>query len=421
MLSQEFTGKSSTQEKSNTEDGVDSSTPNQAEESIRSILESHGDNVNTYGETLDSISRTAGMGSQSGRYQDVYFGMNRLPVATEIPIHKETQGLILLTRPDLNLSYNNISKVRQLSHLLTQDTNTAMSAVRLALDPTTQRGAPVFIKSFREAKSPMVPSKLTDAFNPYLSLLSNTCITMSPPPDLGINLYTSPEGMFREQWIMNDSVAENHSYYDISCTFNNIKGNSVMMMILTWILYMGYLRVGPLGPHGHNRVTNRMDYFTRIERYKFDDTGRYIEQWFHTGGSVPKSVSIGNSFGFNKLEPYEFENKDVSVQFGSVGAYYNDPIQLWEFNLRMFHWNPVLASESKRKQYFYKAPKLDDALTNWTGYPLINLATREMEWWIPKGEYKRIIAGLYDTVAYTAHLEEYTNDSKSMYAPVPED
>lgn len=374
------------------------------------------DKVADYATVIDNISRTTGAGSETERFQDVFHGLNRLPQIPELPIHKETQGLILFTRPELNLAYDNISKegARQLAHLLTQDPNSAMGAIKLALDPVTQRGSPVFAKSFDRQNGPRIDSRLTDPFNPYLTLLSNTCITMSPPPDLGINTYTSPEGVFREQWIMNDSIAENNGYYDITCTFSNIQGNSVLMTFLIWILYMGLLRVGPIVPHHHNRLCNRMDYFTRIERWKFDETGRYIEQWFHTGASMPKSISVGSAFGLNKLEPMEFENKEISVQFGSVGAVYNDPIQLWEFNYRMLQWNPKL-KDDVRKKNFYKAPVIDSAITNWKGYPLINLATREMEWWIPKDEYRKVIAGIYDSPTYTSQLEEVTKNHTGRY------
>lgn len=387
------------------------------QESINQTLDNHGSALGKYTELINNVSRTTGSGSHQERFQDVFYGLNRLPQVAELPIHKEMQGMILFTRPDLNLSYDNISKVRQLSHLLTQDANSAMGAVKLALDPTTQHGYPILSRVFGKQRGPAVKSALTDMYNPYLSLLSNACVSMSPPPDLGISLYTSPEGVFREQWIMNDSIAENHGYYDLTCTFNNIKGNSVLMMLLSWVLYMGLLRIGRVSPHPHSRITNRMDYFTRIERFKFDESGRFIEQWFHTGASLPKSISVGAGFGLNKLEPYEYENKDISVQFGSVGAVYNDPIQLWEFNWRMMRWNTNLM-DTVRAKHFYKAPKVDDTITNWLGYPLINLATREMEWWIPKEDYKRILKGVYDVDSYTAHLEQLTSQNKSRYAPM---
>lgn len=375
---------------------------------------SHGSKVGEYVDIINNIVRTSGAGSHFNRFQDVFYGFNRLPQIPELPLHKETQGLILFTKPELNLAYDNIAQVRQLSHLLTQDPNSAMNAVKLALDPITQRGRPTSGQMYGGVAGNRINSKLTDPNNPYMTLLSNCCISMSPPPDLGVNVYTSPEGVFKEQWIMNDSIAENNGYYDLTCTFANIKGNAVVMTFLTWVLYMGLLRMGDVKPHHHNRVRDRMDYNTRIERLKLDDTGRYVESWFHTGASLPKSISIGAPFGLNRLQPMEYENKEVTVQFASVGAIYNDPIQLWEFNERMLRWNPNL-KEGSRKSMFYKVPPQDQALTNMHGYPLINLATRELEWWVNKEEYAKITKGIPNSIT---GLEDYTKAHSSRHTPL---
>lgn len=346
-----------------------------------------------YRELLDNIIRSTGSGSTTTRFQDTFYGLNRLNQIPELPLHKESQGLIFFTRPDLNLSYENLSPVRQLSYLLTQDTKTMSNAIKLMLDPSTQRGGEVMTLNGPNLKN-VIDSPLVDPYNPYLSLLTNTCITMSPPPDIGLNFYTSPEGKYREQWMMNDGFAESNSYQEITATFSNIQGNAVLFLFLSWILYMGYLRVGDMGPHPWNRFKNRMDYFTRIERYKMDESGRFITQWFHTGASAPKSINIGASFGLNRTEsPMEMDNKEVSIQFGSVGFVYNDPIQLFEFNMRMIRWNPNLA-DHKRKELFMKMHPDDRGLTNYYGYPLINLSTREMEWWILKEDYARLVRGL---------------------------
>lgn len=390
------------------------------QEALAKIMDTTAQNSSTmreYATVMDNIIRTSGAGSASHRFQDVFFGMNRLSQIPELPIHRSTQGLIFLTRPDLNLAYDNISQVRQMSHLLTNDTRHAMNAIRLALDPSTQRGRPVFSKMFgRQAKDPIF-SPLTDLLNPYMAMLSNACVTMSQPPDLGTNFYTSPEGNFKEQFIMSDSITQYNSYYDLTLNFSNFQSNAVLMTLLTWLLYIGFLRSGHMTPHPHNRIRNRMDYFTRIERYKMDVSGRFVEQWFHTGASAPKSVSIGNGFGLNRLEPLEMENKEISVQFGSVGAVYQDPIQLWEFNLRMIRWNPNLRDET-RKRFFYKVPHTDWTLTNYFGYPLINLATLEMEWWVSKGDYRNLMQGLYDVDKYEAELEAYTQQHKGRVSPL---
>lgn len=328
---------------------------------------------------MDNISRTMGAGSDNSRYNDMLYGLNRLPNLAPLPQHREMQGLVLFTRPNLNLSYDNISPVRQLAALMTQDPATYQYAVRMMLDNTTYKEA---------AASPLV-----DRNFPYLTLLSNTIMTMSNPPDIGLNVYSSPEGIAKETWIMPDSIADYNGRFDLTCTFNNIKGNAVLALIHSWIIYMGSLRVGACIPHYENRWRDEMDFNTRIERYKFDITGRKIEQWFHTGASVPTNLSIGAGFGFNREDAFEFENKNITVQFASVGAVYNDPIQLIEFNMRIVMWNRGM-DETVRRNKYVKVDRQYMAATNYNGYPWINLGTMEMEWWVDKDDYARLTKGL---------------------------
>jgi hypothetical protein len=328
---------------------------------------------------LDSISRTMGAGAEFSRYSDMFFGLNRLPNLAPLPLHRELQGLVLFTRPNLNLSYDNISPVRQLAALMTQDPLSYQYAVRMMLDPTT----------YKTAKQ----SALVDNLNPYITLLTNSIMTMSSPPDIGVNIYSSPEGIAKETWIMNDSIAEYNGRFDLTCTFNNFKGNAVLALFHTWLLYMTYLRIGPIIPHPSQRIQNEMDYFTRIERFKLDTNGQKIVQWFHTGASVPTNLSIGAGFGFNREEAAEFENKQLSVTFTSVGAVYNDPIQLLEFNYRIARTNKGM-QDSTRTQKYTKVPYAFYAATNYNGYPWIDLETNELQWWIENEQYKALTKGL---------------------------
>lgn len=331
-------------------------------------------------EVINNISRSVGAGAEYSRYQDLFYGLNSTPNMAPLPTHRELQGLTLFTRPELNLSYDNISPVRALASLLEQDPNSAQFAVKAMLDPITYETA--------KKRTPLVDGK-----NPYLTLLSNTLLTMSTPPDIGMNIYSSPEGIAKEVWIMPDSIAEYNGRYDLTCTFNNIKSNSVLLLFHTWLIYMGALRIGPCIPHYANRYKNRMDFNTRIERFKFDISGTKVEQWFHCGAAVPTNCSIGAGFGYNREEAGEMENKQLSVQFACVGAVYNDPIQLLEFNIRMMRWNRNLRDEV-RKQFYVKAERRLVSAVSYHAYPLINLSNHEMEWWVPKDEYERLTKGL---------------------------
>lgn len=330
---------------------------------------------------MDSLSRSMGGGAEYSRFNDLFYGLNRLPNISPLPLHRESQGLVLFTRPNLNLSYDNIALVRSMAHFLTQDPTSYQYAIRMMLDPTT----------YSEVTAPASP--LVDARMPYLTLLSNSVQTMSSPPDIGINIYASPEGAAKEVWIMNDSICDYNGKYDLTLTFNNYKGNAVPAMIQLWLTYMSALRVGPCVPHPQQRAQNEMDYFTRIERYKLDIHGRKIVQWFHTGAAVPTNCSMGAPFGYNREESQEFENKQFSVQFAAVGAVYNDPIQLLEFNLRIQAWCADM-QDAKRESKFTKVPYAYRAACNFNGYPRINLANMELEWWVDKNEYQNLIKGL---------------------------
>lgn len=361
-------------------------------------------------EVLNSMSRAMGAGNDDTRIQDLFYGFNRLPQLPALPHHIENNGLIFFTRPELNLSYDNIAMVRKLSVLMTGDNaeepNSYAHAIRTALDPLGQR--------HRDNK---VRSKLIDDKNPYLTYFGNLCISMSQPPDIAIQTFTSPEGMQKEQWMVADGIADHNGYYDITCTFAGMQGNPIPLSIYCWLYYIQHLRMGPCVPHPINRIENRMDYFTRIERYTFEPDGKRIANWWHCGAALPKNLSMGSFFAYNKLENYN-EQRETTVQFGCVGSIINDPIQLYEFNMRMMTFNPWL-HDSMRSQHYVRIHPSDYGLTNYYGYPLINLATREMDWWVEPRELERMLKGQRtkdDANAY-AELMKERNRCKPMYIP----
>lgn len=357
-------------------------------------------------DVINSTSRSLGAGSDESRYQDLFYGMNRLPQIPHLPTFTENQGLIFFTRPELNLSYNNISGVRKLdSFCESEDVNSTAHAIKCALDPITQK------QLSRKV------SKLIDANNPYITYLTNLCLTMNQPPDIGIDTYTTPEGILREQWMIPDGVVETNGYYDISCVFANIPGNPVPMTIYAWLHYIHHLRFGPCVPHVENRRAGRMDFFTRIERFTLDKSG-CIDQFWHSGASLPKNMSLGSFFAYNKLEPTSVDNKQFTVQFGCVGSIANDPIQLAEFNMRMMRWNPKLADGVREREYI-KINLMDYGITNYYGYPLIDLNTREMQWWIKREDLGMLLKGQRDAESARIHEERYRENEgrKGRYNP----
>lgn len=343
---------------------------------LKSLATENGD-ANTW-DVIDNVSRSMGYGSQYSRMTDILYGFNRTPTMMPVPPHREAQGLVLFTKPNLNLSYDNISYLRELSFLFPEDPQSYQYAVRMMLDPTT-------------AKAITPKSYLTDENNPYIVPLTNCIRTLSPPPDQGIELYTSPEGNLKSSWIMNDSISAVYGKYEQTAVFDNPRGNIILLIFYAWLTYMSAIRIGPAIPHPGNRYRDEMDYFTRIERFKLDTTGRYIVSWFHTGASVPTNVSIGANMAYDRSESVDTSVKTISIQFTSVGAIYNDPIQLLEFNLRIQSFNPKMAN---RAANYVKIPKVAESATQYYGYPYINLATNELEWWVEQEILTKLTRGL---------------------------
>lgn len=358
-------------------------------------------------EVINSTSRAMGAGSDNARYQDLFYGINRLPTLPYLQPYTENQGLIFFTKPELNLSYNNISGVRKLTVFSESgEANSTAHMVRCALDPITHRSG--------NGKK----SKLTDPYNPYLTYFTNLCLSMNQPPDIGLDTFTTPEGMMKEQWMTADGSVEPNGYYDVTCTMANVPGNPIPLTLYGWLYYIHHLRFGPCVPHPENRRSGRMDYFTRIERYTLDRTGRFVEQWWHCGAAMPKNLSLGSFFAYNKLEPTNLDNKQTTVQFACVGSIVNDPIQLFEFNLRMLRWNPSLMDEVRSSKYIRIHPG-DNATTNYYGYPLIDLNTREMTWWIDKDDLAKLQKGQRDGKVISSRAPEVETFNKRRYRFIP--
>lgn len=356
-------------------------------------------NLDNAFDLMARMSREVGQGSQGSQFSDYFYGFNRNFQGTPLPSFTEMQGMVFFSRPKLNLSYDNIMGYRPMTVLGSAVENSYQRAVRVMLDPI---GA-------LTGANPIKAPGLVDPRMAYMPLLSNACVNIAGWPDIGLSAYTTPEGMAKESWLMADGVAEFNGRFDLTATFDNVKGNPLTLLLHSWIMYIGAIRQGFMEPYMINVMRNVMDYFTRIERYTFDQTGRKIEQWSHTGASFPSNLSIGNYFNYNRDEVYNQDNKQISVTWVSVGAVYNDPIQLREFNMRVVMFNADMADD-RRKSRYIQIPFEDRQLTNYNGYPRINEQTMEMEWWIDRDDYKRLIAG---NLARSTEIISVTNTNTS--------
>jgi hypothetical protein len=365
---------------------------------------------------MRSITREQGSGAIEARFHDLLGGYNRAQQGIAVPSNTDMQGLTFFTRPNLNLSYDNIMAYRQLSVLGSTDPYSYNRIIRRMLWPDSripvQRGSGFDTDLAND-------NAIFDNRQAFMPILSNALVNMSGWPDLTLHAQSSNEGIAKEQWMMNDSIAEVNGRFDLDCTFENMLGDPISLTLFSWLLYIGGVYLGTkIQPAGYSIMQNEIDYQTRIYRFVMDWSGRYIQKWANCGAAFPVGLSIGTSFNYSRDTPYNENNKQIQASFACTIAEYNDPITLWEFNklvvmfnpdmgedvryTRMIRVDPGAASDKTAMEYITKLgidPKEFEKMAtvrkfNFKGFPFIDLKHyNELQWWVYPDDFVKIARG----------------------------
>jgi len=331
---------------------------------------------NPYDGDVDLVSRLNGLGNLSSVASDAIYGIDHRAAGSPTPANRDGYGLTFFTRPLLNLSYDNIAKVRKLTPLLTSRNDTYQRIVRALLDPI---GAQDY-----DASDPG-SSPLVDERSPFIPLLSNNILSMSGWPDIAMDTYTSKPGIYRETWSMADGTSKLHETFDIQASFRNIEGDPITLLINVWLHYMASVYDGTIMPRPEFMMENRIDYQTRIYRLVLDPTRRYVQKIAACGAAFPTASSIGAAFNFSSDKVFNGDSDQINIPFKVIGADYNDPVTIEEFNKVSAMWHKEMKDPAS-----YGYTKLDPDQLNFfnrKGYPLINENTFELEWWLTPEQY----------------------------------
>lgn len=341
----------------------------------------------------DFFTLTQNLGSSDKAVSNNLFGLSNDGVKGILPENRDSYGMVFFTRPQLNLSKNNIMNIRKMYSLLNNDPNSIHRYVRCMLDP---RLAAFKIGdgtgALDTAESTLVNNEL-----PFISVLSNNIKSMSGWPDVALPTFTSKEGIRKEQWSIGDGAIEIYESFDIDCTFKNMKDEPITMLMDTWVNYIAQVFEGNISPYMDMIVENEIDYNTRIYRLVLDETKRYVKKIAATGASFPLNVPSGKMFDFTDENKYNDQTKEINIRFKCNGAMYNDDILIQEFNKTAGIFDPEIRNLIHGKEHnLEKIPESLLSVFKHRGTPLINKSTLELEWWINKNSltYKRIMSTL---------------------------
>jgi len=257
-----------------------------------------------------------------------------------------------------------------------------------------------------------------DESNGFIPILTNTIKNVSGWPDIVAPSFASSSGVRKEQWAIMDGSIEIYEAFDLDCTFRNIKNEPTIMLFQTWLYYMAKVFEGMMSPYIDMISNNEIDYNTRIYRLILDESKRFVTKIAATGASFPVNVPTGKFFDYTDENKYNMQTKDINIRFKCLGAMYNDPILIKEFNEVSAIFNSdvrnlLTGKNNNLEEIPYDLLKY----TNNRGYPIINPTTYELKWYLSKSSitYKTLSKLVKDKKFDIKQNGKNTHTSKISY------
>jgi hypothetical protein len=340
------------------------------------------DNKQSHNDIISVTHMGNGFGANNAAAYSVFHGLNALGGIPPLPNNTDNQGFTFFTKPCLNLSYNNVVGNRKLAFLADPRPYSMGNLIRCMLNP------PSYDSEGDKLRSSIIDDKC--AFLP----ISNLLMTMQQPPDIISSSYTSNEGYNKEQVTFIDSKPNFYEAYDLTLTFANLEGDPISTIFSTWMEYAMRVYEGSMLPFPINIVENRIDYETRIYRFVMDRTKTFIQRIYSSGPVYPVSVPLGAVMGFDNTQHLSTENNQISITMRCMGAMYDDPILILEFNKSVTNYNKDMLPKNRSKMIkvngLTKTNINKKSLLNYKMYPWIS-ETMELEWYAYKSDYDRIV------------------------------
>lgn len=346
--------------------------------------------------SLDDYFQTLPIGSLNRAILNNAYGINHRQVPGMVSSNWDLYGLTFFTRPQLNLQSDNIRNIRQFYPLLTDNDQSMQRFVRTTLDPRLMAGYKLIVRGKVQYSVPPIGCSIVDNDMAFIPILTNNISSISGWPDLEAPTFTSKAGLYNQSYSHVDGSVKRYETFDIDATFRNVRGDPILFMYYIWLWYQASVFEGYLVPYTDFITENEVDYNTRIYRLVLDQTRTYVKKIAATGAAFPINVPMGSFFDYTTDKPYNDQNKDFTIRFRCNGVNYMDDILIYEFNQTVVIFNPSM-SDTNRPTSMVKINKSLLVYFNNRGYPRIDNATYELEWWIPIALYQNRLGAFIGT------------------------
>lgn len=333
----------------------------------------------------DFVYKSKGIGELSSVQTNVFWGHNHETTGTGIRPNNDNMGYLFFTKPECNLTYDNIINAPEISALVKEGTeNSQLGAIRAYLDPTNN-------KFGVEGVSPPLLAGMVDADSVFIPLLSNTCLNLSGWPDISVETYTTEQGIYGEVHSFGDGGSGIYGTYDLTGTFQNIAGDPITALFFNWCVYINRVGEGSIHPYPDKIVEDEIDYMTRIYRVVLNESKTHVTKIACTGAAFPIGSSIGAAYAYDSTKAFSEENSQIPVTFRCVGAFYETPQIIDAFNDAVAKWQPLMKENSQGIIVGMRRLSLQEAqMHNSRGYPRIE-HDRSIHWYVTHEEYTEFL------------------------------
>lgn len=313
------------------------------------------------------------------------------------PKSNDNHGYVFLTRPQINLSSDNILRYRPFLPLMSDSKSSLATWIRATLDPRWARfGDEAHLLNNPDPTAP-VPiekgpfSNQVDTKSPFINIVSNNIVQVSGFPDIQMPTFTSDPNRVGGVFQMIDGVENLYQPIDITLTIRDVVGDPVLNLFRVLSLYPARVYSNQMMRYSDFITDDTLDYNVRLFRLIMGGDGETVR---HIGATLPgfsQSVAIGHIFDYDMQNPYR-EEQLVNLRLMFAGVEYDDPVLIDDFN-RTVETTNMDMRDNKRSTRMSQIPRVDLELFSYERvYPHINIQNYKLEWWTDKDTFKRVSA-----------------------------
>lgn len=276
-----------------------------------------------------------------------------------MPMANNTIGLSFVTRPQLNLTDDNITRSEKLVSLYGASQYSMGAYIRGMLDERWAAGNnPIYLNN-----------KI-----PFITCLTEYLKTSTGFGDLQIKIDTSEPGIREQVYQRVSSKLEENGSLTIQQVYYNPYPSVIQGLFQYWEDYISEVVSGDrqVSPRDWYLFANRIDYDTRVYHLIMNKDSEYLEHIFATVQSIPVTYPAGSIASIdNSQNSLRGEGQDdFTVQFASVGQRQDEWGLIQAFNEHTFLYNPGLAPDLRDR--YYRELKSDEYVAyNYGAYPLL--------------------------------------------------